>query len=367
MSAPARRPFTPSASEGGDGAWAPPQTVYALPIIDLKVPSPSTFLTLLEFLYRQDIPLLLAKLLPSMSNINRSFSRAGSPDASPNLSPFTPLEPKLSLSPSPSLSEADLKLEGEDAEMKLEGETPEILSRTSVLSPAEVGVISTVAESREELSACLAENYKQATFIEHLHRVYGVWKNALCLGVINDVRCIKLECHQDAAASEEIEWRPVPTERHQNLWTTLELTWEILISALDKRIDMDRGIIEERRRARVRQAAQQAALEERAQRNCSRLTSIMEQPDDEVEQKFALGLMGGTSIKVDTAMDEGTWAEARRGYGGAAGVPGYYSDDGESDDGKGEVDPSVEGSSQAPSNVSRSTTSSAFADWQYRF
>jgi len=363
-------PFLPCASDGGDTAWTPPQTVYALPIIDLKVPSPPTFLTLLEFLYRQDILLLLGTLLPNMSNINRSFSHAGSPDESPNLSPFTPFKHKSNISSS--TSEEALEQDAEDAEMKLEGGTPVTLTRASVLSPAEVGVISTVAGSRAELSACLAEHYKQSTFIEHLHRVYGVWKNALCLGVINDVRSINLECHRkttsdgdiSTVAQEAVEWRTVPTERHQNLWTTLELAWEILIGGLDKRIDLDRGIMEERRRERLRQATQKAALE-KAQRRCSRLTLIMEQPDDEVEQTSTSRHTGGDSTNVVT--DEGRWAKARRGYRDATDVPGYYSDDGESEDGTREVDPSVDGSSQAPSSTSRSTASSAFADWAYRF
>ena len=367
MSTPPFLPFTP----GGDAAaWTPPQTVYALPIIDLKVPSPPTFLTLLEFLYRQDIPLLLGMLLPNMSNIKRSFSPAGSPDASPNLSTSTPLKPKSNLSPC--ISEEALRPEGEDAEMKFEDEAPGTTTRPSVLSPAEVDVISTVVELREELSARLAECFKQSTFVEHLHLVYGVWKNALCLGVINDVRSVKLECRRKAASDgdsstgdqDAVEWRTTPVERQQNLWTTLDLAWEILIGALDKRIDTDRGTMEEHRRARVRQAAQKAALD-KAQRRCSKLTLIMEQPDDEVEQTSASQLTGGDSSKLDVVMDGGSWAKARRGYGDGAGVPGYYSD--ESEDGMGEVDPSVEGSSQAPSNISRSTASSAFADWEYRF
>ena len=369
--------FTPSTFGGDAAAWTPPQTVYALPIIDLKVPSPPTFLTLLEFLYRQDIPLLLGTLLPNMSNINRSFSRAGSPDtgssdASPNLSTLTPLKPKSNVSPS--VYEESLKPEGEDTEMRLEDGTPGITARSSVLSPAEVGVISTVVELREELSGRLAACFKQSTFIEHLHLVYGVWKNALCLGVINDVRSVKLECRRKAASDDgsstedqgAVEWRTTSIERHQNLWTTLELAWEILIGALDRRIDMDRGTMEERRRERVRLAAQKAALD-KVQRRCSKLTLIIEQPDDEAEQKSASRLTGRDSTKLDAVMDEGSWSKAKRGYDDAAGVPGYYSSDGESEDGTGEVDPSVEGSSQAPSNISRSTASSAFADWQYRF
>jgi len=253
--------------------------------------------------------------------------------------------------------------------MKSEGEAPVILTRASALGPAEVGVISAVAESREELSACLAEYYKQSTFIEHLHLVYGIWKNALCLGVINDVKSIKLECHRKATSDgdispddqEAVEWRTVPKGRHQNLWTTLELAWEILIGALDKRIDMDRGVMEERRRERLRQAAQKAALE-KAQRRCSRLTLIMEEPDETSTSRP----MDGDSTKVDVVMDEGSWAKSR-GYKDAADVPGYFSDEGDSEDGQGEVDPSVDGSSQAPSNTSRSTVSSVFADWQYRF
>ena len=359
--------FVPSASGDGDAAWAPPQVVYALPIIDLKVPSPPTFLTLLEFLYRQDIPLLLGMLLPSMSNINRSFSLAGSLDASPNLSTFTPLKPKSNISPSTS----GKALEQEDAEMKPEGEAPVNFTRASVLDPAEVGVISTVAEAREELSACLAEYHKQATFIEHLHTVYGVWKNALCLGVINDVRSIKLECQRKTAPDGDVsiedqgavEWRTIPKGRHQNLWTTLELAWEILIGGLDKRIVMDRRTMEARRREHLRQAARKAALEN-AQRRCSRLTLIMEEPGDETEQTSASRPTGGTT--VDVAMDEESWAKAR-GYADPADVPGYYSDEGESEDGNGEENPSIEGSSQAPSNASRSTASSVFADWQYRF
>ena|SRR5258706_3687072 len=359
-------PFVPSASDGGDAASTPPQIVYALPIIDLKVPSPPTFLTLLEFLYRQDIPLLLGTLLPNMSNINQSFSLAGSPDASPNLSTSTPLKPKSYISPS--TSGKALEQEAEDAEMKPKGEAPVILTRASVLGPAEVGVISTVTEAREELSACLAEYYKQSTFIEHLHTVYGVWKNALCLGVINDVRSIKLEYHQKTTPDDDVstedqgavEWRTVPKGRHQNLWTTLELAWEILISALDKRVNMDRRTMEERRREHLRQTAQKAALE-RAQRRCSRLTLIMEETGEEVEQTSASRPTGG-----DVVLDQGSWAKTR-GYGDPADVPGYYSDEGESEDGNGEVDPSVEGSSQAPSNASRSTASSVFADWQYRF
>jgi hypothetical protein len=368
---PSFLPSIPFTSEGGDAAWAPPQTGYALPIIDLKVPSPPTFLALLEFLYRQDIPSLLGALLPSMSNINRSFPPAGSPGASPNLSTFTPLNPKLNLSPA--FSETALKLEGEDVKMKLEDEGTEIPARTSVLSPAEVAEVSTVAESREELSACLAEYYKQSTFIEYLHLVYGVWKNALCLGVINDVRSITLECRKAApygdvrtGGQEVVEWRTVPMGSHQNLWTTLELAWEILIGALDKRIDIDKRIMEERRREHLHQAAQKAAFE-RAQRRCSRLTLIKEQPDDEDEQKYTPQFTDGASVKVDVDMDDGSWAKARRGYGGAAGVPSYYSDDEESEDGKGEVDPSVDGSSQAPSNISRSTASSVFEDWKFRF
>ena len=364
-------PFVPSASDGGGAALTPPQIVYALPIIDLKVPSPPTFLTLLEFLYRQDISLLLGTLLPNMSNINRSFSPAGSPNASPNLSTFPILKPKSNISPS--ISEEALGQETEDAEMKSEGESPVIPTRASMLGPAEVGMISSVAESREELSACLAEYYKQSTFIEHLHLVYGIWKNALCLGVINDVKSIKLECHQKAASDgdiitedqEAVEWRTVPKGRHQNLWTTLELAWEILIGALDKRIDMDRGIMEQRQRERLRQAAQKAALE-KAQRRYSRLTLIKEEQDDEVDQPSTSRPLGGDSTKVDIVMNEGSSAKAR-GYRDAADVPGYYSDEGESEDGKIEVDPSVEGSSQAPSNTSHSTASSAFADWQYRF
>jgi hypothetical protein len=364
MAAP---PLVPSASDSGDAAGTTPQIAYALPIIDLKVPSPPTFLTLLEFLYRQDIPLLLGTLLPNMSNINCSFSPAGNPDAIPNLSTFTTLKPKSNVSPP--ISEEALAQEAQDAEMKSEGEAPVILTRASVLDPAEVGVISAVAESRAELSACLAEYYKQSTLIEHLHLVYGIWKNALCLGVINDVKSIKLECPSDGDISPEdqeaVEWRTVPKGRHQNLWTTLELAWEILIGALDKRIDMDRGIMEERRRERLRQDAQKAALE-KAQRRCSRLTLIMEEQEGEVEQMSASRPMGGDSTKVDVVVGDGSWMKMR-GYRDAAGVLGYYSDEGESEDGKGEVDPSVEGSSQAPSNASRSTASSVFADWQYKF
>lgn len=359
-------PFVPSASDNGDAASTAPQIVYALPIIDLKVPSPPTFLALLEFLYRQDIPLLLGVLLPNMSNINRSFSLAGSPDASPNLTAFIPLKPKSNVLPS--TSGKALEQKAEDAEMKPEGEAPVIPTRASVLGPVEVGVISTVVEAREELSACLAEHYKQSAFLEHLHTVYGVWKNALCLGVINDVRSIKLEYHQKTASDGDVstedqgavEWRSVPKGRHQNLWTTLELAWEILIGALDKRIDMDRRTMEERRREHLRQTAQKAALE-KAQRRCSRLTLIMEEPGDEVEQTSESRPTGG-----DVVMDEGSWPK-KRGYGDPADAPGYYSDEGESEDGNGEVDPSVEGSSQAPSNASRSTASSVFADWQYRF
>lgn len=360
-------PFVPSPSDSGDAARTPPQIAYALPIIDLKVPSPPTFLTLLEFLYRQDIPLLLGTLLPNMSHINRSFSPVGSPYSSPNPSTFTILKPKSNISPS--TLEGTPEQETKDAEMKSEGEAPVILTRASALGPAEVGVISAVAESREELSACLAEYYKQSTFIEHLHLVYGIWKNALCLGVINDVKSIKLECHRKATSDgdispddqEAVEWRTVPKGRHQNLWTTLELAWEILIGALDKRIDMDRGVMEERRRERLRQAAQKAALE-KAQRRCSRLTLIMEEPDETSTSRP----MDGDSTKVDVVMDEGSWAKSR-GYKDAADVPGYFSDEGDSEDGQGEVDPSVDGSSQAPSNTSRSTVSSVFADWQYRF
>lgn len=372
MSTPPSLPFTPSASGGDAAAWTPPQTVYALPIIDLKVPSPSTFLALLEFLYRQDIPLLLGTLLPNMSNIKCSFSRAGSPDVNPNLPTVTILKPKSD--PSPPISEEALKPEGEDTEMKLEDEAPEITTRSSVLSPAEVSVISTVVESREELSTRLAEYFKQSTFIEHLHLVYGVWKNALCLGVINDVRSVKLECRREAASDGDfntedqgaVEWRTIPMGRNQNLWTTLELAWEILIGALDRRIDMDKGIMEERQRERVRQAAQKAALD-KAQRRCSKLTLIIERPDDEDEQKYSSQLMDGDSTKPGAVMVEGSWAKARRGREDAASVPGYYSSDGESEDGMGEVDPSVDGSSQAPSNISHSTASSAFADWPYRF
>ena len=364
-------PFVPSASDDGDAAWTPPQIVYALPIIDLKVPSPHTFLTLLEFLYRQDIPLLLGILLPSMSNINRSFSLAGSPDASPNLTTSTTLKPKSNISPA--TSGKALEQEAEDAEMKPEGEAPVNPTRASVLDSAEVGVISTVVAAREELSACLAEHHKQATFIEHLHIVYGVWKNALCIGVINDVRSIRLECHRkvtpDGSISTEdqgaVEWRSVPKGRHQNLWTTLELAWEILIGGLDKRIVMDRRTMEARRREHLRQAARKAALEN-AQRRCSRLTLIMEEPGDEAEQTSTSRPTGGDSTQVDVAMDEESWARAR-GYADPADIPGYYSDGGESEDGNGEENPSVEGSSQAPSNASRSTASSVFADWQYKF
>ena len=364
-------PFVPSASDDGDAAWTPPQIAYALPIIDLKVPSPPTFLTLLEFLYRQDIPLLLGMLLPSMSNINRSFSFSDSPDTSPNLSTFTPLKPKSNIPPS--TSGKALEQEAEDAEMKPEGEVPAIITRASVLDPAEVGVISTVVAAREELSACLAEHHKQATFIEHLHTVYGVWKNALCLGVINDVRSIKLECQRKTASNGDastgdqgsVEWSTIPKGRHQNLWTTLELAWEILIGGLDKRIVMDRRTMEARRREHLRQAAQKATLEN-AKRRYSRLTLIMEEPGDEAGQTSASRPMGGDSTEADVVMDEESWAKAR-GYADPADVPGYYSDAGESEDGNGEENPSVEGSSQAPSNASRSTASSAFADWQYRF
>ena len=40
---------------------------------------------------------------------------------------------------------------------------------------------------------------------------------------------------------------------------TPEVAWGLLIGAMDKRIDMDRGIMEARQRVRVRQAAQKAA------------------------------------------------------------------------------------------------------------
>jgi hypothetical protein len=384
-------PLPSSASAGNSAAWTTPQTAYAVPIIDLKVPSPPTFLTLLEFLYRQDIARLLGTLLPNMSSVNRSFSPTVSPGASPNLSMLSPLKPKSPFSPS--ISPETPELEGGDVEMKLEDETPEVPTRASMLSPAEVGEIGTVAGSRGALSSCLAAAHKQSTLIEHLYLVYGVWKNALCLGVINEVRSFKLECRPKAVSDvvvsmegqEAVEWRTVPTERHQNLWTTLELAWEILIGALDKRIDMDRGIMEERRRERLCETVQKAALE-KAQRRGSRLTLIKEQPDDEVEYKFAGSPTpqpnGGGSVKVDVAMDEakattacaggeqvdgkqrqmGDWAMK---YKGAPLV--YYSDDEESEDGKKEVDPSVDGSSQAPSNISHSTASSAFSDWQYRF
>ena len=199
----------------------------------------------------------------------------------------------------------------------------------------------------------------------------------------------ELECRRNAAfdgvASTEdqevIEWRTVAMERHQNLWTTLELAWEILIGALDKRINMDRSTMEERQRERLFQAAQKAVLE-KAQRRRSRLTLIKEQPDDEGEQKFAVSPTskhkGSDSAKVDVVMDEGSLVKAKSGEQGQRQVedwakkykeapPGYYSDDEDSEDGKGELDPSVEGSSQAPSNISRSTASSAFSDWQYRF